>query len=58
MQELNRKLQDRIREFEEKVIKFNEEKKKIKIDYDEVVRVLEVVDKVVSVQNINRSLFN
>lgn len=58
MQELNRKLQDRIREFEEKVIKFNEEKKKIKIDYDEVVRVLEVVDKVVSVQYINRSLFN
>ena len=45
--ESNRKLQDRIRELEEKVVKLNEEKKKIKTDYDEAVKALEAVDKVV-----------
>lgn len=48
-QEVQRKLQNRIRELEEKVIKVNEEKKKIKGDYDEAVKALEAVDKVVSI---------
>lgn len=48
-QDVQRKLQNRIRELEEKVIKVNEEKKKIKGDYDEAVKALEAVDKVVSI---------
>ena len=48
-QDANKKLQDRVRELEEKVIKVNEEKKKIKTDYEEAVKALEAVDKVVSV---------
>lgn len=48
-QEVQRKLQDRIRELEEKVIKVNDEKKKIKADYEEAVKALEAVDKVVNI---------
>ena len=51
VRESHQKLQERICELEEKVIKVNEEKQKLKADYDEAVKALEAVDKVVSFES-------
>lgn len=42
-----RRSQERIRDLEQKVIQVNDEKQKLKKDYDEAVKALEAVDKVV-----------
>ena len=42
------KLKERIQELEDKVTKLNVDKGKVKADYDEAVKALEAVDKVVS----------
>lgn len=46
--ETQRRGQERVRELEQKVIQVNDEKQKLKHDYDEAVKALEAVDKVVS----------
>ncbi|KAK3727532.1 hypothetical protein QZH41_006578 [Actinostola sp. cb2023] len=47
-QESQRRTLERIRELEQKVIQVNDEKLKLKQDYDEAVKALEAVDKVIS----------
>lgn len=49
LQESLRRSQDRVRDLEQKVTQVNEEKQKLKHEYDEAVKALEAVDKVVSI---------